>query len=102
MLELEQARKLIFDSLVPLPPERALVSDAAGRFLAQPVVAPINLPIFDNSAMDGFAVHAEDLTRASRASPVVLRVIGEIPAGNSSRLKIDRGTCVQLFTGSPL
>src|SRR5947207_2727940 len=102
MLELEQARQRIFDSLSTLPSELALVSKAAGRIVAEPVIAPVDLPLFDNSAMDGFGVQAADLVAASREKPVTLHLLGEIPAGHSFSFQLKAGTCVRVFTGSPL
>ncbi len=102
MLEVEEARQRIFDYLSTLPLERAAVGNAAGRIVAEPVVAPVDLPLFDNSAMDGFAVQAADLAGASRERPVTLRIVGEIPAGSSSSLQIKGGKCVKVFTGSTL
>src|SRR5439155_3670310 len=84
------------------PSELALVSKAAGRIVAEPVLAPLDLPLFDNSAMDGFAVQAADLAGASREKPVTLHVVGEIPAGRPSGFHVKAGTCVMLLTGSPL
>jgi molybdopterin molybdotransferase len=78
------------------------VSAAAGRFLAEPVGSPIDLPAFDNSAMDGYAVRAEDAAAAKPDSPVELRQIGTAAAGDVFADKVQSGTCVRVFTGSPL
>jgi len=102
MLEVEEARERIFDCLSTLPSEGAPVSDATGRIVAEPVVAPVDLPLFDNSAMDGFAVRATDLAGASREKPVALRIAGEIAAGGSPNVKLKEGRCVRVFTGSIL
>lgn len=102
MLELQEARQRIFDGLSALPSELALVSAGAGRIVSEPVTTPLDLPLFDNSAMDGFAVQAADVAGASREKTVVLRLLGEIPAGSSSRLQVKTGTCVGVFTGSAL
>ena len=102
MLEVEEARQRIFDCLSTLPLERAAVGNAAGRIVAEPLIAPVDLPLFDNSAMDGFAVQAADLAGATREKPVTLRVVGEIAAGGSSSLQVKSGKCVKVFTGSAL
>src|SRR6267143_1546532 len=103
MLELDQARQRIFDCLSTLPSELAVVSGAAaGRILAEPVIAPVELPLFDNSAMDGFAVQAADLVGASREKLVTLHLVGEMPAGSSSHFQLKPGNCIRVFTGSPL
>jgi len=102
MLELAQARDRIL-RLIPRPTfESVPVPESAGRILAQAVRAPSHIPPFDNSAMDGFAVHAEDLLGASRETPVGLKLISEIPAGSGPSLRLGPGECVRVFTGSPL
>ena len=78
------------------------LTDAADRVLAEPVVSLVDLPRFDNSAMDGYAVRTADLVAARTEQPVSLRVIGEVAAGAVFADKVAAGTCVRLFTGSPL
>jgi molybdopterin molybdotransferase len=65
-------------------------------------VANFDLPPFDNSAMDGFAVHAADTNGASESTPVHLRVVGEVPAGASSSIPIAKGEAVRITTGARL
>lgn len=102
MLELEEARQRLLDTIQPLPAEKVALRDAAGRLLAEAVVSPIDLPAFDNSAMDGYAVRAADVTSASAESPVELKLVGHVPAGAIFTGTVQSGTCVRLFTGSPL
>jgi molybdopterin molybdotransferase len=65
-------------------------------------VAALDLPPFDNSAMDGYAVRAADVTTAKSESPVNLRLRGRVAAGESFAAEVAAGECVRLFTGSPL
>src|SRR4051794_19013921 len=102
MLELEQARDRIFDLLVPLPAESLSLLQSPGRVLWEDITAPLDLPLFDSSAMDGFAVRAEDLAKASRDQPTALDLVGEIPAGKIPGRPIEPGTCMRIFTGSAL
>jgi molybdopterin molybdotransferase len=102
MLELEEARRRLFDAIQPLPPETVPLSQAAGRVVADAVLSPIDLPAFDNSAMDGYAVRSADLASASAQSPVSLKLGGHVPAGAVSTGVLQPGTCVRVFTGSPL
>ena len=102
MLELEEARQRLLDAIQPLPAEKAQLRDAAGRVLAQEVVSPIDLPAFDNSAMDGYAVRSADLVSASAESPANLKLAGHVPAGAVFTDTVQSGSCVRLFTGSPL
>jgi molybdopterin molybdotransferase len=102
MLELEEARRRILAAVQPLPPESVALNAATDRILAEDVASPIDLPPFDNSAMDGYAVQATDVSSASAGSPVELRIIGRVPAGETFPGSVKSGTCVRIFTGSPL
>ncbi|MBM3841422.1 MAG: molybdopterin molybdotransferase MoeA [Verrucomicrobia bacterium] len=102
MLKVEDAQKQILSGITPLPKETVPLREALGRILAAPVFSPIDLPLFDNSAMDGYAVVAQDLRNACGSGPVGLRLIGRIAAGEVFRERVLPGTCVRLFTGSPL
>jgi molybdopterin molybdotransferase len=102
MLELEEALARIL-ALVPAPvAERAPLCSASGRVLAGTILSPIHLPAFDNSAMDGYAVRAGDVTRANTESPVRLRLCGRLAAGETFSGEVPSGACARLFTGSPL
>src|ERR1051326_4455948 len=104
MLELEEAQARILATIPILPTEsiRAQAPVAAGRIFAEPLAAPIDLPCFDNSAMDGYAVQARDLENASKAAPIRLRLGGNIPAGDTLAGRVERGVCIRIFTGSVL
>jgi len=101
MLSFEQARLRIIDSAPRLATERVLVQSAAHRVLREIVVSPVDLPGFDYSAMDGYAVRVEDLQSASEASAVTLAVReGESAAGGAEPPEVLPGTCVRIFTGA--
>ena len=102
MLELEEARARIFAAMEPLPKEAVALDAASGRCAAESVCSPLDLPPFDNSAMDGYAVRAADVATASPDSPAALRVVGREAAGEVFAGTVEAGTCVRLFTGSPL
>ena len=80
-----------------LPVERIALSRAHGRILAQDVVAPIDLPAFANSAMDGFALRHADV-----ADGAVLRLVGEQFAGRALDLQVGPGECLRITTGAPM
>src|SRR5437899_2600386 len=81
--------------LVPL-------EQAAGQLLAADVHANTDLPPFDNSSVDGFAVRAKDCLSAGREDPLRLPVIGDIPAGTQPRFRLEPGQAARIMTGAPL
>ncbi|GAA2631143.1 molybdopterin molybdotransferase MoeA [Actinomadura fulvescens] len=85
-----------------LPPLDLALLEAAGGVLAEPVTAPVPLPPFDNSAMDGYAVVSADVAGASEAEPAVLPVIGDIAAGDSGVTAIRPGLTARIMTGAPM
>jgi len=102
MLELEEAQSRIAALIPPGAAETIPLGQVLDRFLAEPVQSPIDLPCFDNSAMDGFAVRAEDVGSAKPDAPVTLRLAGRIAAGEMFGGRVEQGCCVRLFTGSAL
>jgi molybdopterin molybdotransferase len=102
MLELEEALDLILASLPAPTGETIPLRQAAGRVLFQTLHSSIDLPRFDNSAMDGYAVRSDDVTTERTDSPKRLRVIGKVAAGSHFSGEVSEGTTVRLFTGSPL
>ncbi len=102
MLQVEDAQQRILAAVPALGSETIPLTDAIGRVLAQPVIAPIDLPLFDNSAMDGYAVRSPDVASASDAAPVRLRLIGRSAAGEVFDGEVGAGQCVRVFTGSVL
>ncbi len=102
MLELEEALPRIL-SLMPAPQREVIpLESAPGRVCFEVVPAPISLPPFDNSAMDGYAVRTADVAGASPEQPRCLRRIGCTAAGEVFAGEVTPGTCVRVFTGSPL
>jgi molybdopterin molybdotransferase len=102
MLDFEEALARIL-AAVPAPTsESVAVGEAPGRVLLEQIHASIDLPVFDNSAMDGYALRAADVASAKPASPVGLRLAGKVAAGEVFSGEVTTGTCVRLFTGSTL
>lgn len=102
MTPVEQAQLRILAEVHPLASEQIGLAEAAGRYTAKEVSSPVDLPHFHNSAMDGYAVRAQDMTTASAERPVALQVIGRVAAGEVFGGEVVAGTCVRLFTGSVL
>ncbi len=105
MLLVNAAEKIIFDLIPALGNDDRETVDllsSTGRILAAPVIGSYDIPPWSNSAMDGYAVHYEDVEHCSPQHPVVLRVIEEIPAGKIPQLAIERGEAARIYTGAML
>jgi molybdopterin molybdotransferase len=102
MLELDEARARLLANIAPLGTESVNIGTAAFRIAAENVAAGVDLPPFDNSAMDGYAVRAEDVAGAKPEAPVALKLAGRVAAGDASSIVVPSGGCVRVFTGSPL
>jgi len=92
----------IIESLEPLPPYDQPLLEALNLPICEDVVAPMDLPSFDNSAMDGYAVYRQDVVSASEDHPVHLPVVGEMAAGQTRHLALSPGTTVRIMTGAPV
>ena len=103
MLSVEDARGRVLAAIDgPLSTERLSIEAALGRVAAAEVRSTTDLPPWDNSAMDGYAVRRADIARAGEASPVVLKVVGESAAGGQGGVLHDHGTAIRIATGAPL
>jgi molybdopterin molybdotransferase len=97
MISEGEARAKIIATVQPLPPRKVSILRGLDSFAAQDYLARLPLPLFDNSAMDGYAVMASDTRPGAR-----LRVLGEQPAGFDRQLRVAAGEAVRIFTGGPL
>ncbi|MEE8619521.1 MAG: gephyrin-like molybdotransferase Glp [Dehalococcoidia bacterium] len=102
MLSVEEALEKILSYVEVLEPERRPILDCLGQVLAEDVYSTIDIPPLDNSAMDGYAVRAEDTYGARESSPVYLAVVGEVAAGSLPTKEIEPGTAIRIMTGAPL
>ncbi|MGQ9629860.1 MAG: molybdopterin molybdotransferase MoeA [bacterium] len=98
MVAVEEALKIILENISTLPQEEVPLIDSLGGVLTEDVFADMDMPPFDKSAVDGYAVAAKDL----EALPAVLRVVEEIPAGCFPTRRISPGTCSLIMTGAPI
>jgi molybdopterin molybdotransferase len=98
LLSVREAHARVIAAFSPLPAETVSIADAAGRVLASAPRARLTQPPADLSAMDGYAVRAEDVP----AAPTTLTLIGEAPAGGSYDHALKPGEAVRIFTGGPL
>jgi molybdopterin molybdotransferase len=98
MISVAEAIQIVRQQTRPLPAEPVDLSQALGRVLAQDIIADSDLPPFDRSQMDGYAVRAED----AQAAPVRLRIAGESAAGRGWRQEMHQGEAVRIMTGAPV
>lgn len=96
------ARLQILQAVQPLPGRRESLSAALGCVLAGDVVSTVDLPAWDNSSMDGYAVRAADVNSAGGNNPIHLRVAGEVAAGTAATTPVEPLTCARIFTGAPI
>lgn len=102
MITAEDHRQAILTAVQHLDRLTVPLANALGSTLRTAVHAAVDLPLFDNSAMDGFAVRFADVATASAASPVVLRVVADLPAGTALDPALNPGEAARIMTGAPL
>jgi molybdopterin molybdotransferase len=101
-LSASDALAAVMRAVAPLEAETRPLLASRGRILADDVVAEVSLPPWDNSAMDGFAVRAEDVRGASASAPARLRVVDDVPAGGFPNRAIGAGEAARVMTGAPV
>ncbi len=98
MVSLKDALTLVLEHAFPLEAERVFLPDSLGRVTAAPVLAPMNVPPFERSPLDGYAVRAEDTFAASPEQPVTLAVLAKT---KGKSIYVKSGTCIRILTGDP-
>jgi len=102
LLSVEEALQRVLAAVHTLEDEEVDTLAALGRVLAEDIVADFDVPPFPNSAMDGYAVRAADTAGAAADHPVELRVIADIPAGDTQGIAVTAGSASRIMTGAPL
>ncbi|MET0420477.1 MAG: gephyrin-like molybdotransferase Glp [Acidimicrobiia bacterium] len=102
MIDLTEVQREILATIEALPAMECALSDALGLALASDVFTADAIPPFANTAMDGYAVRAADTVDATDASPVRLRVVGELPAGRAPTIAVGDGEAIRIMTGAPM
>ncbi|MBM4348344.1 MAG: molybdopterin molybdotransferase MoeA [Deltaproteobacteria bacterium] len=102
MLTVDEALNKLLSHIHPLGFEKVSLLDALGRVIAEDIIAPRDLPPYDNSGMDGYAVRYEDIRDASEKNPVQLEVIEDLRAGFFSEKIVQKGQAVRIMTGAPI
>lgn len=100
LLSVEKARQRILSHFQPVTTEKVNLIDCADRVLAMDIVAADDLPLFDNSSMDGFALRATDSSNTAPASPLTLRVVADIPAGSTPTISLAADQAARIMTGA--
>jgi len=102
MLRIEEAKEIVLNSVVKVDSEVVDITSSLNRILACDIYSDIDLPVFDNSAMDGYAVISSELKGASSEQPVCLEIVGEIPAGYTYCGRLKNGSAIKIMTGAPI
>ncbi len=100
LIGVEEAREAVLAEVRPLPPEPVALDDALGRVLAEPAISAEQVPPFDNSSMDGYAVRSADTASATPESPVRLTLAGESRAGLPVSESLGPGEAIAISTGA--
>ena len=102
MIDIEEALKRILKDFVPLESENKPILSAQGQILSKDILGQFNVPSFDNSAMDGFAVVSDDTIGSTTQKPSTLKIIGSVSAGEISRQTVKKGTAIRIMTGAAI
>ena len=102
MRSVSEHQRVVSQLISARPAANVGLADSLGLVLADDVIAPLSLPVFDNSAMDGYAVRVDDVIGADPANPVKLPVAEDIPAGRTDLLTLAPGTAHRIMTGAPM
>ncbi|HUP88221.1 MAG TPA: hypothetical protein VM100_02655, partial [Longimicrobiales bacterium] len=101
-ISIDDALERMMSSVPRLDAESVAINDLAGRVLAEDVTSPLDLPPWDNSAMDGFAVRAADIEHANKDAPIRLRLTESVPAGAFATKSVAIGEAIKIMTGAPV
>jgi molybdopterin molybdotransferase len=101
-MEVGEACETILRDVAPLETASVPLREALGRVIAEDVFSPLALPPWDNASMDGYAVRSRDIHVATGDAPAVLRVVGTVAAGESTRQMVRSGEAMRIMTGAPV
>jgi len=104
LVSVEEAKQILARSFTPKPVGKEIVSlsNAHNRILATYLISPLNVPPFDRSTVDGYAVKSEDTFGAGEDQPITLKFCGQVNVGETPRVKVQKGATAQIVTGSPM
>ncbi len=102
MIDFELARKKVLKNTPVLGVTSVSFEQSTGYVLAEKVVTKESVPLFDSSAVDGYALRYEDVTDADKSNHITLNLIGTVRAGDASGISIKKDSAVKIFTGAPV
>ncbi len=102
MITVDEALDRILSKIKPLGLEKVSILDTMGRVIGEDIFAPRDIPPFDNSGMDGYAVKWEDVKNATPQSPIKLEVVEDLPAGFISKRILEKGQAIRIMTGAKI
>jgi molybdopterin molybdotransferase len=102
LISVEEALAEILRHVRPLPGESVAILESLGQVLAEEIISDVDIPPFDNSAMDGFALRSADVAHAGSGSPATLIVTGTVAAGYTAESPVEEGTAIRIMTGAPI
>ena len=104
LVSVDEAKRIFAQNFMPKPVGKEFVplSEAYNRVLATDVVSPLDIPPFNRSTVDGYAVRAADTFGAEENRPVTLKLVGKVNVGEATKIKIEKGTVAEIVTGAPI
>ena len=102
MISFEDAQKIVLESVSALESVEMPILDTLGLVAAEDIASTEQIPPFDNSAMDGYALLADDIKGASAQNPVELKVLMDLPAGRHTGKPVGQGEAIRIMTGAPV
>ena len=102
MISVDEAQEIVLRYTHPMGIEKVDLLTSLGRVIGEEIIAPFNIPLWDNSAMDGYAVRFEDIQNASQDKPITLKVIEALPAGFLPQKQIGPLQATHIMTGAPI
>lgn len=102
MIKVEEAKKIILENISLISNEEIPIIESLRRILARDYHSKDDIPPFDNSAMDGYAIFSSDVVEASRENPFFLDVVEDLPAGTVPQEKVKNGKAIRIMTGAPV
>ncbi|MCX5909527.1 MAG: molybdopterin molybdenumtransferase MoeA, partial [Deltaproteobacteria bacterium] len=102
MISVEEALQQVLTKIRPLGRERVSLIQSQGRVLAENISAQRDIPPWDNSAMDGYALRWPDIQGVSGDQPAILKVLADLPAGRIYKGVVGPGEAIRIMTGAPI